>query len=58
MANKVDPEMVRIAAGWKSLAYETYTRGFEQAISRHLVDLPGTRGLVNVADGVAGDPIG
>ncbi|KAG2135441.1 hypothetical protein DEU56DRAFT_712113, partial [Suillus clintonianus] len=30
LANKVDPEIVRIAGRWKSLAYETYIRAFEQ----------------------------
>ena len=33
LAQKVDPEMVRIAGRWRSLTYETYTRGFEQVIS-------------------------
>jgi hypothetical protein len=41
MANKVDPEIVRIAGRWRSLAYETYIRSFEQVISRHLEILPG-----------------
>ncbi|KIJ29072.1 hypothetical protein M422DRAFT_115872, partial [Sphaerobolus stellatus SS14] len=27
---KVDPEIIRIAGRWKSLAYETYIRAFEQ----------------------------
>ena len=36
MANKIDPEIVRIAGRWRSLAYETYIRCFEQVISRHL----------------------
>jgi len=36
LAQKVDPEVVRIAGRWRSLAYETYIRGFEQVISRHL----------------------
>jgi len=40
MANKVDPEIVRIAGRWRSLAYETYIRSFEQVISRHLENLP------------------
>jgi len=40
MANKVDPEIVRIAGRWRSLAYETYIRSFEQVISRHLEGLP------------------
>ena len=42
MANKVDPEVVRIAGRWQSLAYETYLRSFEQVVSRHLADLPDT----------------
>ncbi|KAG2051040.1 DNA breaking-rejoining enzyme, partial [Suillus hirtellus] len=36
LANKVDPEIVRIAGQWKSLAYETYIRAFEQVATQHL----------------------
>ncbi|KAG2062201.1 hypothetical protein BDR06DRAFT_946350, partial [Suillus hirtellus] len=36
---KVDPEIVRIAGRWKSLAYETYIRAFEQVASQHLGNL-------------------
>jgi hypothetical protein len=36
LAQKVDPEIVRIAGRWRSLAYETYIRAFEQVASRHL----------------------
>ena len=39
LAQKVDPEMVRIAGRWRSLAYETYIRGFEQVISRHMAHM-------------------
>ena len=35
-AQKVDPEMVRIAGQWKSLAYEVHIRSLEQVISKHL----------------------
>lgn len=36
LAQKVEPEMVRIVGRWRSLAYEAYIRGFEQIISKHL----------------------
>ncbi|KAH7917590.1 DNA breaking-rejoining enzyme, partial [Leucogyrophana mollusca] len=39
LAKKVEPEIVRIAGRWKSLAYETYIRAFEQISSRHLANL-------------------
>ncbi|KAG2748160.1 hypothetical protein P692DRAFT_201715613, partial [Suillus brevipes Sb2] len=39
LANKVDPEIVRIAGRWKSLAYETYIRAFEQVTTQHLSGL-------------------
>ncbi|KAG1893146.1 uncharacterized protein F5891DRAFT_963429 [Suillus fuscotomentosus] len=38
LAKKVDPEIVRLAGRWKSLAYETYIRAFEQISSRHLAN--------------------
>lgn len=38
LAKKVDPEIVRIAGRWKSLAYETYIRAFEQISSQHLAN--------------------
>ncbi|KAG1751558.1 uncharacterized protein EDB91DRAFT_1045721 [Suillus paluster] len=38
LAKKIDPEIVRIAGHWKSLAYETYIRVFEQISSRHLAN--------------------
>ncbi|KAJ3713630.1 hypothetical protein C8R42DRAFT_593043 [Lentinula raphanica] len=37
LAQKVDPEIVRLAGRWKSMAYETYIRAFEQIASRHLL---------------------
>ncbi|KAH7926281.1 hypothetical protein BV22DRAFT_1009515, partial [Leucogyrophana mollusca] len=37
LAQKVDPEIVRLAGRWRSLAYETYIRAFEQVASRHLL---------------------
>jgi len=40
MANKVDPEIVRIAGRWRSIVYKTYIWSFEQVISRHLENLP------------------
>ncbi|KAG2346726.1 hypothetical protein BDR05DRAFT_877756, partial [Suillus weaverae] len=39
LANKVDPEIVCIAGRWKSLAYETYIRAFEQVATQHLGSL-------------------
>ena len=39
LAQKVEPEVVRIAGRWRSLAYETYIRGFEQVVSRHLANV-------------------
>ncbi|KAJ3765334.1 hypothetical protein FB446DRAFT_655440, partial [Lentinula raphanica] len=36
LAMKIDPEIVRLAGRWKSLAYEAYIRAFEQVASRHL----------------------
>ena len=36
LSQKVDPEIVRIAGRWWSLAYEAYIRAFEQVASRHL----------------------
>lgn len=39
LAKKVDPEIVRLAGRWHSLAYETYIRTFEQVASQHLSSL-------------------
>lgn len=39
LAMKVDPEIVRLAGRWRSLAYETYIRAFEQISSRHLANM-------------------
>ncbi|KAG2153837.1 hypothetical protein DEU56DRAFT_726100 [Suillus clintonianus] len=39
LAKKVDPEIVRLAGRWRSLAYETYIRAFEQVATQHLGDL-------------------
>jgi hypothetical protein len=36
LAQKVLPEIVRIAGHWKSLAYETYIQAFEQKASRYM----------------------
>jgi hypothetical protein len=38
LAKKVDPEIVRIAGHWKSFAYETYIRAFEQISSQHMAN--------------------
>ncbi|KAG1758669.1 hypothetical protein EDD22DRAFT_783599, partial [Suillus occidentalis] len=40
LTKKVDPEIVRIAGCWKSLAYETYIRVFEQISSQHMANAP------------------
>jgi hypothetical protein len=39
LAKKVDPEIVRLAGRWKSLAYQTYIRAFEQVVSSHMGNL-------------------
>ena len=39
LSQKVEPEIVRIAGRWRSLAYEAYIRAFEQIASRHLGNL-------------------
>ncbi|TFY75593.1 hypothetical protein EWM64_g8419 [Hericium alpestre] len=36
LSRGVSPEIVRLAGRWKSLAYETYIRAFEQVASLHL----------------------
>jgi hypothetical protein len=39
LAQKVNPEIIRIAGRWKSLAYEAYIRAFENVVSRHIGNL-------------------
>lgn len=39
LSQGVAPEIVRIQGRWKSLAYETYIRAFEQIASRHTANL-------------------
>ena len=39
LARKVDPEIVRLAGRWKSLAYQVYIRAFEQIASQHLANM-------------------
>jgi len=36
LSQGTNPEVVRLAGRWKSMAYETYIRAFEQVASRHL----------------------
>jgi len=36
LSQKIDPEIVRIAGWWKSLAYEAYIRAFELVANRHM----------------------
>lgn len=45
LAKKVDPEIVRIAGRWRSLAYELYIRSFELVIGSHVANIAsaGTR---------------
>ncbi|KIJ22293.1 hypothetical protein M422DRAFT_277344 [Sphaerobolus stellatus SS14] len=43
LSQGVEPEVVRLAGRWKSLAYEAYIRSFEQVVSRHMGNL--TQGL-------------
>jgi len=38
LAKKVDPEIVRLAGHWKSLAYQVYICAFEQIASQHLTN--------------------
>lgn len=42
LAKKVDPEIVRLAGRWRSLAYEAYIRAFEQISSKHLANIEAT----------------
>ncbi|CAL1697734.1 unnamed protein product [Somion occarium] len=44
LSQKVDPEIVRLIGRWRSLAYETYIRAFEQVNSRHTANLAGNYG--------------
>lgn len=39
LGQKVDPEVVRLAGRWRSLAYEAYVRAFEQISSQHMANL-------------------
>jgi hypothetical protein len=39
LAQGVNPEIVRLAGRWKSLAYEAYIRAFEQIASRHMSNM-------------------
>ena len=39
LSEKIDPEIIRIAGRWHSLAYEVYIRAFEQVASCHFRDL-------------------
>lgn len=39
LAQKVEPEIVRLAGRWKSLAYETYICSFELIINQHTGNL-------------------
>lgn len=45
LSQKIDPEIVRIAGRWRSLAYEAYIRAFEQVASRHFGGLLAQTGL-------------
>ncbi|KIJ48443.1 hypothetical protein M422DRAFT_247783 [Sphaerobolus stellatus SS14] len=39
LSQGVEPEIVRLAGRWKSLAYEAYIRSFEQVISHYMANL-------------------
>ena len=39
LSQKIDPEIIRLAGRWKSLAYEAYIRAFEQVVNRHMAGL-------------------
>ncbi|KAF8981626.1 hypothetical protein BDQ17DRAFT_1256679 [Cyathus striatus] len=39
LAQKVDPEIVRLAGCWRLLAYEAYIQAFELVASRHISGL-------------------
>ncbi|VDB90881.1 unnamed protein product [Peniophora sp. CBMAI 1063] len=55
LAQGVSPEIVRLAGRWKSLAYETYIRAFEQVASRHLSGLgAGQQPFVRPASALVG----
>jgi hypothetical protein len=41
LAQGVSPEIVRLQGRWRSLAYETYIRAFEEIASQHISNLPG-----------------
>jgi hypothetical protein len=41
----VSPEIVRVVGRWKSLAYETYIRAFEQVSSVHMGGLASRNGF-------------
>lgn len=39
LAQGVNPEIIRIAGRWKSLAYQAYIKAFELVASHHLSNL-------------------
>ncbi|KAI0078951.1 DNA breaking-rejoining enzyme, partial [Panus rudis PR-1116 ss-1] len=39
LAQKVDPEIIRLMGRWRSLAYQVYIRAFEQVASRHIANI-------------------
>lgn len=41
LAKKVNPEIVRLAGRWRSLAYEVYIRSFESIINQHIGNISG-----------------
>lgn len=45
LGQKVDPEIVRVAGRWRSLAYEAYIRAFEQVSSVHTGGLAARNGF-------------
>ena len=39
LAQKVNPEIIRIVGCWKSLTYEVYIHAFENVVLRHIGNL-------------------
>ena len=39
LARGANPEVVRMAGRWRSLAFEVYVRAFERVVSRHLASI-------------------
>jgi len=53
LAQKVDPEIVRLAGRWKSMAYEAYIQAFELIANRHMGNLVDDPSASSVLVGLA-----